>query len=50
MSVLPIGHGNGESLEVYFLKMTKIKLDRIGERSLYGFSYKKNNYRETKNR
>ena len=50
MSVLPIGHGNSWNLKVYFLKMTEIKLDRIGERSLYGFSYKKNNHRETKNR
>ena len=50
MSVLPIGHESGENLEVYFLRMMEIKLDLIVERSLYGFAYKKNNHRETKNR
>ncbi len=28
----------------------EIKVDLIVERSLYGFAYKKNNHRETKNR
>ena len=50
MSVLPIGHGNSWNLEVYFLRMMEIKVDFIVERSLYGFAYKKNNHRETKNR
>ena len=45
-----LGHGNSWNLEVYFLRMMEIKVDLIVERSLYGFAYKKNNHRETKNR